>query len=500
MAASESKIMAEAMKRLTPEERFNLPKNLTTHKKLTAPQKGAFEKLKGIKAQLEKEGWGDDSLEDFKEADLEAKKIVADQEEKRALASVAGKTESHFVSTPSVIPEAVPSALGGRSLFLNLRQKYKGDAEQAFFEYCFRSDMVYDRFVWDGLVSQGGDEYADSLPESYEKTIKADPKYAGKTFFGQIRLSNFNDLTQDDLVENGLTEQDKEHRTKIMKITGYDPFLEYSLTDRPDMYRSLSTMLTEDMKNDVPKQKSAISMVQNYTNLDKYQKRLRLMAESGTDDTKEYKDLSDMVVKMQASLNQTGKENNFTGSKAIGGGKGTLSAVMDKVNQEGIDAGQVDYYDIKTCASMEKVADHSFHAMFDQLKLQDSDYKEILAGQCKLVREATKAAWEAREELRLLKVQIKKQNLLDELAQEYVQKGLSLKDVDDYLDKEYILHPDLNSEETLEGSKIKEATSSPSKTGAVVEQKPDVGMKAKTPAEDAAPAEDPDPCKLPDDW
>jgi hypothetical protein len=55
MAASESKIMAEAMKRLTPEERFNLPKNLSTHKKLTAAQKGAFEKLKGIKAQLEKE-------------------------------------------------------------------------------------------------------------------------------------------------------------------------------------------------------------------------------------------------------------------------------------------------------------------------------------------------------------------------------------------------------------------------------------------------------------
>ena len=500
MAASESKIMAEAMKRLTPEERFNLPKNLSTHKKLTAAQKGAFEKLKGIKAQLEKEHWGDDGQSAFKEADLEAQKIVAAQEEKKALASVASKSESHSGSVVSVVPEVIPSAIGGKDLFLKLRQKYGGDAEKAFFEYCFRANLVYDRFLWNTVVSQGGSEYMDSLPESYEALVKSDSKYADKTFFGQIKLNNFIDLTKDDLVENGLTKQDKEYRTKIMKITGYDPFTEYSLADRPDMYRSLATMLTEDMKNDVPKQKSAISMVQNYTNLDKYQKQLRLMAESGTDDSKAYKDLSDMVVKMQASLNQTGKENNFTGSKAIGGGKGTLSAVMDKINQEGIDVGQVDYYDIKTCASLEKVADHSFHAMFDQLKLQDSDYKEILAGQCDLVRKATKAAWEAREELRLLKAQIKKQALLEELAQEYVQKGLSLKDVDEYLDKEYILHTDLNSEETLKGEQIKEALASEIKTDRVIDQKPEEAKSPEAPAAEAAPAEDPDPNKLPDDW
>jgi hypothetical protein len=498
MAASESKIMAEAMKRLTPEERFNLPKNLNTHKKLTAAQKGAFEKLKSIKAQLEKEGWGTDAQDDFKEADLEAQKIVEAQEEKKAIASISENEK--IAASSSIVPEVVASSIGGKDLFLKLRQKYAGDAEKAFFEYCFRTDLIYDRFAWNSIVSQGS-EYADDLPESYETLIKNDPKYEDKTFFGQIKLSNFIDLTQDDLVEDGLTEQDKEHRTKIIKITGYDPFLEYSLEDRPGMYRSLATMLTEDMKNDVPKQKSAISMVQNYTNLDKYQRKLRLMAESGTDDTKDYKDLSDMVVKMQTSLNQTGKENNFTGSKALSGGKGTLSSVMDKINQDGIDSGQVDYYDIKTSSSFRQVSEESFHGMLDQVKLQDSDYKDVLAGQCKLVREATKVAWEAREELRLLKAQIKKQALLDELAQEYLKKGLSLKDVNDYLDKEYILHPDLNVDETLNGETIKEAI--------IVDKKNVVSVKSVPVSEDSSKEEKPakekpkeaseDP-KLPNDW
>jgi hypothetical protein len=492
MAASESKIMAEAMKRLTPEERFNLPKNLNTHKKLTAAQKGAFEKLKGIKAQLEKENWGGDAQSDFSEADLAAQKIVAAREEQKALATMSeGKKP---LASSSVTPEVINPAVGGKDLFLQLRQKYAGDAEKAFFEYCFRTNLIYDHFVWNSLVSQGS-EYADNLPESYETLIKNDSKYVDKTFFGQIKLSNFVDLTQDDLVEDGLTETDKEHRTKIIKITGYDPFTEYSLADRPDMYRSLATMLTEDMKNDVPKQKSAISMVQNYTNLDKYQKQLRLMAESGTDDSKAYKDLSDMVVKMQASLNQTGKENNFTGSKAIGGGKGTLSSVMSKINQEGIDGGQVDFYDIKTSSSFRQVSEESFHSMLDQLKLQDSDYKDVLAGQCKLVREATKVAWEAREALRLAKAQIKKQELLDELAQEYVKKGLSLKDVDKYLEKEYILHPDLNVDETLNGDTIKEAIFVDKNKSNGNETAP-----AEAPKEEEKPKEDPEDAKLPDNW
>lgn len=449
MAASESKLLAEAMNRLSAEEKANLPKNLDTHKKLTASQKGALEKLKLIKAKLRKEGWGDDAQEDFKEADLEAQKIIAAKEEDKALDAL--KPADLQCSPENAAPGASAIPVSGKALFLQLRQQYQGDAEKAFFEYCFRTNLIYDRFVWDGIVSDGGSEYMDSLPESYEKIINADPKYKDRTFFGQIKLSNFNDLTQNDLVEDGLTETDKEHRTKIIKITGYDPFLKDKPEYRPDMYRALATMLTEDMKNDVPKQKAAISIVQNYANIEKYQKILDSMVEhsSGSDDNKQVKDLSDMISKMQASVNQTAKENNFTGSKALSGGKGTLSSVMDKANQSGIDEGITNFYDIKTSASFKQVADKSFAAMLDQLKLQDSDYREILIGQVKLVKESIRVSWMAREALRLAKKEIKKQDLLDELALEYRAKGLSEKDVDDYLSKEYILHSDVHDTEVV---------------------------------------------------
>ena len=156
-----------------------------------------------------------------------------------------------------------------------------------------------------------------------------------------------------------------------------------------------------------------------------------------------------MISKMQASVNQTAKENNFTGSKALSGGKGTLSSVMDKANQSGIDEGITDFYDIKTSASFKQVADKSFAAMLDQLKLQDSDYREILIGQVKLVKESIRVSWMAREALRLAKKEIKKQDLLDELALEYRARGLSEKDIDDYLSKEYILHSDVHDTEVV---------------------------------------------------
>jgi hypothetical protein len=496
MAASESKLLAEAMSRLSAEEKANLPKNLDTHKKLTASQKGALEKLKSIKAKLKKEGWGDDAQEDFKEADLEAQKIIAAKEESKALDAL--KPADTQLSLESATPNASVASVGGKDMFLQLRQKYHGDAEKAFFEYCFRTNLIYDRFVWDDIVSNGGSEYMDSLPESYEKTINADPKYKDRTFFGQIKLGNFVDLTQDDLVEDGLTETDKEHRTKIIKITGYDPFLKDKPEYRPDMYRALATMLTEDMKNDVPKQKAAISIVQNYANIDKYQKILDAMVEhsSGSDDNKQVKDLSDMIAKMQASVNQTAKENNFTGSKALSGGKGTLSSVMDKANQSGIDDGITNFYDIKTSASFKQVADKSFAAMLDQLKLQDSDYREILAGQAKLVKEAIRVSWMSREALRLAKKEIKKQDLLNELALEYRAKGLSEKDIDDYLSKEYILHSDIHNTEIVKPQSME---SGDMKSHPVVDVPSAAPIEPKT--EEEAPSAEPQrTIELPKDW
>lgn len=328
--------------------------------------------------------------------------------------------------------------------YSDIKAECAGSDDEAMFKYCFLHNIVYDHLLARrALIAAGEGEEASDPVEIYQKLINEDDALRGHDFFSQLQRENFEQIYSERRALGELDEDTAKNRMAVMEILAYDPFKDDDIEDKPQLYRDMTGMLTEGMRKDVAKAKAALAIVRSYNNLDKYQRKINEIMKAGQMDDETQKAL-DQLIKvsktLQDSINQTAEKNNFT-VKGIGtSGHGMLSDVMNRVNDYGIDEGVVNFYDIATSRAIEEVANISFKAQLNQVGLSKTDYADILSQQSKIVREAQMKAREAIEALRLAKEKIKKQKLLDELARDYRKKGISEKEIEAFIDREYHLY------------------------------------------------------------
>lgn len=323
-----------------------------------------------------------------------------------------------------------------------LLRKYTGDHRKTLFEFCFNNNICYSIETFKKLTKEMSDEVLLKMPQIYLEAINSDEHLKDVSFFSQIKQKNFEKVYSVDYAISFLSEDDKKNRQIVIDIFSYDPFKEDSIEDQPQLYRDLAGMSNEGMRKDIAKQKAALSIVRSYSNIEKYQKKVRELTNEGSLDEDAQKQLESymkVISNIQASVNQTAEKNNFT-VKGIGSsGKGMLSDVMGEIAEKGIDEGVTNFYDIATSKSIEEVANISFKAQLNQINLSKTDYSDILAEQCKIVKESQAKAAGAMEALRIAKEKIVKQELLDELAMDYKKKGISEREIREFISREYKL-------------------------------------------------------------
>lgn len=324
-----------------------------------------------------------------------------------------------------------------------LLRHYDGDHHKALFEFCFKHNICYCAEVYKEISKSAEDEVLLKMPFVYMVAVNSRENLKGVTFFSQIKQKNFEQLYSVDYGLSFLSEDDKKNRQIVIDIFSYDPFKDDAQEDRSQLYRDLAGMSNEGMRKDIAKQKAALSIVRSYSNIEKYQQKVRELTCSGDLDDSAQKQLESymkVISNIQASVNQTAEKNNFT-VKGIGtSGKGMLSDVMSEISEKGIDEGVTNFYDIATSKSIEEVANISFRAQLNQINLSKTDYSDILSEQCKMVKESQAKASSAMEALRLAKEKIVKQELLDELAMDYKKKGISEKEIEEFISREYKLY------------------------------------------------------------
>ena len=356
--------------------------------------------------------------------------------------------ESPLTATDNAIGNIVPPD----SEFGILLVECNGSSEDALFKYCFLHNICYSRVlarraliraVESATDEDGADAPQVDIPEIYQNEVAADVGFAGRDFFSQLKRENFERIYEEQQEIGGLDEETAKNRMSVIEILAYDPFADDAKEDRPQLYRDMAAMLTEGMRKDVAKAKAALSIVRGYSNLEKYQRKINELMQVAAIDDASQKTL-DQLIKVQKtlqdSINQTAERNNFT-VKGIGtSGQGMLSDVMNRISDYGIDEGVVNFYDIATSRAIEEVANLSFKAQLNQVNLSKTDYADILSQQAQMVKEAQARARDALEGLRLAKEKIKKQRLLDELAKDYRKKGISEKEIEAFINREYRLY------------------------------------------------------------
>ena len=312
--------------------------------------------------------------------------------------------------------------------------------EIALFKFCYKTDFPYFSNVARKLFKEDRENTEKNLPLIYINQIKGEPKYEGITFFSQLKKENFEKLYSENLLLLSLSEDDKKNRMNVLDILGYDPFKDSNPVDRPKLYHDLSSMLTESMRKDAVKANAAISIVKNSINIGKYEDKIsELVSSLKTDE--ETQDQLAKLEKVRKSLSDSNtamaQKNGFIVEGIGNNGRGMLSEVMNQVGERGVDKGVTNFYDIATSKSIEEIANISFKAQMNQINLSKTDYVDILNEQREIVVKAQKVAREAKEALRLAKEKIVKQELLDELALDYKQKGIDEEDIEAFISREY---------------------------------------------------------------
>lgn len=326
-----------------------------------------------------------------------------------------------------------------KELFKQCYAAYPDSVEDALFMFCFKRNYYYHQKLLSQLIYVDKINVETDLPDAYLKALSKIPATEGRTFFSQLKRANFEKIYSEDLNLLTLSEDDLKNRQQIINIVGYDPFKDETIEDRPQLYRDLTGLLSDNLRRDITKQKSAIEIVKNYMTISKYQKRVTDLLQDTENDNQEQVDkLLQMIAKVQAIINATTKENGFSSGKALGkGGRGMLSDVMNQIDTQHYDDGVTNFYDQATSKSIQEIADISFRSQLAQVKLSGTDYADILAQQAELVKKSQRVARDATEALRIAKSKITKEQLLEELEKEYKKKGISEADIQEFISREY---------------------------------------------------------------
>lgn len=377
-------------------------------------------------------------IEAEKKVEAEKEKEI-EEEIKRPEENEGSKNEVSFDERETDVPDLEPAE--GKQYYQDMI-KDGASAEDALFDYCYKYNVFYDSQLAHHILFSS-EKALEQMPELYIRYLEADPKYLGLTFRSQLKRENFEKVYSEDLSLLALSEDDKKNRQQIIGIIGYDPFKEELQSDKPQLYRDLTGLLTDNLRKDITKQKAAIEIVKNYSTIAKYQNRVSDLLKAGEvdPDTQETIDnLLAMIAKIQAIINATSKENGFSTGKTLGnGGRGMLSDVMNQVENQYYDDGITNYYDQATSKSIGEVAEISFKAQMNQVKLSGTDYADILSQQAEIVKEAQRVSKDSLEALRICRSKITKQKLLEELEGEYRKKGISEDEIQEFISREYKL-------------------------------------------------------------
>jgi len=257
--------------------------------------------------------------------------------------------------------------------------------------------------VWDASIQESENLVAGKVKHnvwsSYIKNI-AMINYVGLTYFDSDFFKEkvvYED--EKDTVELIKLHEDQEtysdfikNKEDVVRLLSYDPFEKESISDQPFLYSQLLGLLdaSEDANEDMMRTASAISIVRGFLQqskiddsivglmadvqqLQKNSATIKSLQESKKQLTSIIKDLAaESCISLKNSKNAKKGENTWTGK-------------IKKIKDMNLREGEINGFDIATCRGMQQVMDMSNASILKQLRLDESEYSDMLAEQREMI-------------------------------------------------------------------------------------------------------------------
>ena len=180
------------------------------------------------------------------------------------------------------------------------------------------------------------------------------------------------------------------NKSSVIRLLGYDPFASESEVDKPLLYSQLVGYLDASGENeDMMRTSSAITIVRGFLQQAKLDDMLSAaMKNIGKDGkTGEIKALLDSKQKISSTISTLAEQSclSLKHNKNASKGENTWTGKIKKLKDMDLRDAEVNGFDIGTCRGMQQVLDMSDASIMKQLRLDESEWSDMVADQRKMI-------------------------------------------------------------------------------------------------------------------
>lgn len=185
-----------------------------------------------------------------------------------------------------------------------------------------------------------------------------------------------------------IREEYYKNREDVIRLIGYDPFLNESEKDKPLLYSQLLGFLDTggDSNDDMMRISSAISIVRGFLQIEKTDDMIADFMKDplkAANNVGTIKSLQDMKKNVNSTITNLAAESclSLKNNKNATKGENTWTGKIKKLKELNLREAEVNGFDIGTCRGMQQVLEISDASIMRQLNLDESEWSDMVAEQ-----------------------------------------------------------------------------------------------------------------------
>lgn len=206
-----------------------------------------------------------------------------------------------------------------------------------------------------------------------------------------------------------IREEYYKNRDDVIRLIGYDPFLNEMEKDKPLLYSQLIGFIDTggDSNDDMMRISSAVSIVRGFLQIEKIDDMIASFMKDpikAANNVGTVKSLQDMKQRVNSTITNLAAESclSLKNNKNASKGENTWTGKVKKLKDLNLREAEVNGFDIGTCRGMQQVMDLSNASILKQLHLDESEYSDMLAEQRQMITDLNKERDSYKEITRIL--------------------------------------------------------------------------------------------------
>lgn len=282
------------------------------------------------------------------------------------------------------------------------RQEFGACTKKSVMEALEYIDRPFLENLWNSSYAEWADDTSKnrrtSIWDTYIKNVSM-VQYRGMRWRdGDIFHTYVEDAKQVAALESGNTEAAKtlldsqevdneceKNRKDVIRLLGYDPFEGEKLEDQPLLYSQLIGYLDSggDGNEDMMRTSSAITIVRGFLQQAKLDDRIAKAMANSNVNTSELKQLLDSKKNVSSTITLLAEQSclSLKHNKNASKGENTWTGKIKKLKDIDLRDAEVNGFDIGTCRGMQQVLEISDASILKQLRLDESEWSDMVAEQ-----------------------------------------------------------------------------------------------------------------------